>query len=105
MALSDVLCLPSYREGFGTVVIEAAACAIPAIASDIYGLTDAVVDAETGFLFPVKNIEKLADAMYVMATDGPLRAMLSQNAFKRACEKFSHKKIVSAWLELYETLT
>ena len=37
-SLSDILCLPSYREGFGTVIIEAAACGIPTLCSKIYGL-------------------------------------------------------------------
>ena len=40
----DVFCLPSYREGFGSSAIEAAACGVPAIASRIYGLTDAIDD-------------------------------------------------------------
>ena len=44
LAASNVLCLPSYREGFGTVIIEAAAMGVPAIASNIYGISDAGVD-------------------------------------------------------------
>lgn len=48
--LADVLLLPSYREGFGTIVIEAAAMKIPTIGSDIYGLNDAIVDNRTGIL-------------------------------------------------------
>ncbi len=48
MAAGDVFCLPSYREGFGSVVLEAAAAGLPSLASRIYGLTDAVVEGETG---------------------------------------------------------
>ncbi len=50
MAGADIFILPSHREGFGSTVIEAAATGIPAIASRIYGLTDAVQDGETGYL-------------------------------------------------------
>lgn len=50
MAAADIFCLPSYREGFGSVLIEAAATGLPSVASRIYGITDAVVDGETGLL-------------------------------------------------------
>lgn len=50
MATADIFCLPSYREGFGSVLIEAAAAGLPSVASRIYGITDAVVDGVTGLL-------------------------------------------------------
>ena len=51
MNLADVLCLPSYREGFGQVVIEAAACKLPAVVSNIYGLKDSVKNNFSGTIF------------------------------------------------------
>jgi glycosyltransferase involved in cell wall biosynthesis len=48
-SFADTLCLPSYREGFGTVVIEAAACGIPALCSNIYGLKDAIIKSQNWF--------------------------------------------------------
>ena len=50
MAAADVLILPSYREGFGLVIAEAASCGIPAIAYRINGVVDAIEEGVTGFL-------------------------------------------------------
>lgn len=62
-AALDVLVLPSYREGFGNVVIEAAAVGTPAIVSNIPGPTDAIIDGETAYTVQPKNAESLLDAM------------------------------------------
>ena len=59
--VADVLVLPSYREGFGTIVIEAASMGIPCIASDIYGLNDAIVNNKTGLLHKVKDIDDIIE--------------------------------------------
>ncbi len=60
MQAADLFCLPSYREGFGSSVIEAAACGIPALASRIFGLTDALVEGETGWMHEAGNVQDLA---------------------------------------------
>lgn len=59
--IADILVLPSYREGFGTIVIEAASMGIPCIASDIYGLNDAIVNNETGLLHKVKDVDDMIE--------------------------------------------
>jgi glycosyltransferase involved in cell wall biosynthesis len=59
MAISDFLCLPSYREGFGTVVIEAAAMGLPTVGTRIYGLSDAIEEGVTGLLAQPKDAQSL----------------------------------------------
>jgi glycosyltransferase involved in cell wall biosynthesis len=97
---ADVLCLPSYREGFGTVIIEAAAMGLPAVASRINGLTDAVVDNCTGLLFPVGEINELYAAMLRML-DSDKRNSLGAEAQCRARKLFSSKVVTSHWLGYY----
>ena len=72
LAAADVLCLPSHREGFGLVIIEAAACGVPAIGSDIYGISDAIVDGETGILHRVGSVADLRHAMSRLIEDRDL---------------------------------
>ena len=60
MQAADLFCLPSYREGFGSSVIEAAACGVPALASRIYGLSDAVVEGQTGWMHNAGDAYDLA---------------------------------------------
>lgn len=102
MAASDVFVLPSYREGFGSTVIESAACGAPAIASRIYGLTDAVVDGVTGFLVPPRDPSALARRMRELAGDASLRLRLGTAARERALRDFSQAALTQATLAYYE---
>ena len=72
LSVTDVLCLPSYREGFGTIVIDAAAAAVPAIGSRIVGLVDSIDDGKTGVLFNAGAANELVQAMQSML-DNPQR--------------------------------
>lgn len=105
MSAADVLCLPSYREGFGNVIIEAAAVGIPTIASRIYGVSDAVVDGKTGILFEVKDVNALQKSMETMIEDDKLRAQLGKAAHTRALESFSAQQLSKAWLRYYQGLS
>jgi glycosyltransferase involved in cell wall biosynthesis len=88
MNASDIICLPSYREGFGSVLIEGAACGLPAVASRIYGVTDAVVENETGLLSPARDIAALAQSIRLLLSDDDLRLRLGKNAYERALASF-----------------
>lgn len=90
LSVGDVFCLPSYREGFGSSVIEAAAIGLPAITSRIYGLTDAVVEGQTGLMHNVGDVEDLASKIKQLINDVELRSYLGNNAKKRAVKSFSN---------------
>lgn len=94
LAISNLLCLPSYREGFGTVVIEAAAMKIPTLGSKIYGLTDAIQADVTGVLVEPKNKEQLCEALEKLVTDEAYCKELGEKAFER-CKKEFDSCIVS----------
>ncbi len=68
-ALMDVLVLPSRREGFPNVVLEAYAAGKPVVASRATGIVDAVVDGETGLLFPVGDVAALTSALQALLSD------------------------------------
>ena len=102
MAAADVLCLPSYREGFGGVIIEAAAVGIPSIASRIYGITDAVVEGETGLLHEPRNIVEIKVCMEELVNNPALRLKLGEQAKKRAVESFNSSLLTQAWVNFYQ---
>jgi glycosyltransferase involved in cell wall biosynthesis len=101
LAASDVLCLPSYREGFGSVVIEAAAMGIPAIASNIYGITDALIDNKTGLLHEPKDIAGIRSKIEWVLTNPLYFKKLSISARERAVKEFDSKLITNEWVRFY----
>ena len=101
IAAADVVCLPSYREGLGMVLIEAAAVGIPAMASRIYGISDAVVDGETGLLHTPASVEDIRQTMQRLSSDPALRQRLGNQALQRARRDFSQETVTAALLDFY----
>lgn len=104
MAMADVLCLPSYREGFGSVVIEAAACGTPSIGSNIYGLSDAIEEGKSGYLFPVSSVNDLADKMIYSIENPQILKQVSEYGIKRAKEQFSAELSSELLVKFYNSI-
>ena len=99
---SDFLVAPSiWAEPFGLMALEAAAAGTPVIASDIGGLSDIVVDRETGLLVEPRSRSALREAMELLIADGELRSRLGAAASHRA-KSFSADAIVPQFEEAYE---
>lgn len=104
MAGADVFCLPSYREGFGMAIIEAASAGMPAIGTDIYGVTDAIEKGVTGLLYPPGDAHMLAQAMLQMIENPTGRNAMGEQARERVIRLFSQEKVTSSLVAFYESL-
>jgi glycosyltransferase involved in cell wall biosynthesis len=101
LALSDVLCLPSYREGFGTIVIDAAAMGVPTIGTRIPGLVDAIEDGHTGLLVEAGNVGALVEMMQRVVNQPEVLASMREEAKRRTAELFSADVVYAALRDTY----
>jgi len=104
MAASDFICLPSRREGFGMVIIEAAATGIPAIAYDIYGVSNAIDNGVSGLLVEKNNIKKLTETISLLADSSDERKKLGNAALARVREKFDQKIVVQGYIDFIKKI-
>ena len=92
-AASDVFVAPSYREGFGLVVIEAESMGLPAIVSDVPGQIDAIVENKTGLSCIVKNSRSLQKSMEIMINDKELREKMGNESALYVENNYEQKKL------------
>lgn len=104
LAASDVFVLPSYREGFPNVVLEAASMGLPCIVSDVNGATDAVNDGVNGLIIPRRNSDALYNAMKQLSLNSELRSAMSEVARDMVKERFNRLDVWKATLEMYKSL-
>jgi len=101
---SDVFVMPSYREGFGSSVIEASCLGIPVICSDAYGIMDAMEEGVTGLRCKVADTQSLQAAMETLLNNKELRVQLGANGRKMVYEKFKGDVITAEWVNYYHQM-
>ena len=103
-AAMDVLLLPSYREGFGMSIAEAAAVGTPAIVSDIPGPVDVIDKDKTAFIVKVKDAESLRERMQFFLDDPNRAYEMSEDCVEHIRQKFDGKRLCEKILERKEQL-
>lgn len=90
---ADIFCLPTLREGFPNVVLEAAVAGIATVTTTATGAVDSVRDGTTGLLVPPGDVRRLARALRTLADDPALRHKLAMAARTRAIRDFAPQRI------------
>ena len=101
---TDILCLPSYREGLPKALIEGAAYGLPIVTTNTIGCKDVVEDGVNGFLVPIKNVEQLSKRIFELIQNKDLRNKMGMASFKIASKKFSSKIINTQTLNVYNEM-
>jgi glycosyltransferase involved in cell wall biosynthesis len=99
---ADIFCLPSYREGVPNALLEACACGLPIVTTDVPGCRDVVTHDVNGFLVPPQNSQILAAAIEALLNDQVLRDKMGHTGRQIALEKFSLDKIIKQTLLVYQ---
>jgi glycosyltransferase involved in cell wall biosynthesis len=101
---ADLFVFPSRRESFGISVIEAMACGLPVIASDIPGLSDVVVPDVTARVIPPENEDAIRETIISLLNDSELRARLGTLGRQRVEEHFSESHVIDSYIGLIRDL-
>ncbi len=101
LSVADILLLPSELESFGLVALEAMACEVPVVATNVGGIPEVVREGLDGFLCAVGDVDTMAERCLKILSDPQLRAEMGKTAREHAREKFCASKIVLQYEDLY----
>lgn len=101
---SNIICLPSYREGLPKSLVEAAAASRAVVTTDVAGCKDAIIPNKTGILVPVRDHKKLANALQWLIQNPQKRISMGKEGRKFAEKEFPIEKIVQKHIDIYQEL-
>jgi glycosyltransferase involved in cell wall biosynthesis len=98
---ADLFLLPSETESFGLAALEALACKVPVIATDVGGLPEVVREGENGFLLPVGDVDGMAAAAMKLLEDDSMRREFGEAGRRWAVERFDEASVVRQYRRIY----
>ena len=101
----DIFCLPSWREGMPRSIIEAMMMELPVVATNIRGSREEVVEGETGFLVPVKNVNRLHEKLEYLVNNPEIRKRIGRSGRSRAMRLYDEHVVINRQLELISKYT
>ena len=94
LQLADIVLIPSSREGFCEVAIEASACEVPVVGFNVIGLTDSIKQNESGFLVPYNDIGRFKEKIKLLLEDSNLRRQMGKKGREFVKYKYSQEEII-----------
>jgi N-acetyl-alpha-D-glucosaminyl L-malate synthase BshA len=101
ISLADVMLLPSEKESFGLVALEAMACGVPTVGSLAGGIPELITHGETGYLAPIGDTLQMAQHVEALLTDEVLYKQMSEACLNRARHTFCNDLITMQYEEIY----
>jgi len=102
LSIADLFLLPSEQESFGLAALEAMACGVPVVASNVGGLPEVIEHGVTGFLHPVGDVDAMAASGSALLTDGALHERVTAAAVRLVRERFCATRVVPLYEAHYE---
>ncbi len=103
-ALSNIVVLPSYREGFPNVPLEAAAMSLPVITNDVIGCRESIIHEQTGILVPKEDRSALENALERLINDEKLRIEMGKTGRRRIEESFRQDILFQGTLGIFDSM-
>jgi len=103
LAVSDIFVLPSANESFGLAALEAMACEVPVVSSNIGGLPEVNIEGKTGFLCNVGDIDTMADRVLTILENPETHQKFRKAAFEHA-KTFDIENILPVYEEYYKEI-
>lgn len=103
-SIADLKLLMSEKESFGLVLIEAMACGVPCIGTEIGGIPEVIVPGENGFIVPLGDIDNAAKHAIDLLKNNDKWNRFSINALNHVSDNFSSEKILKQYLQIYDAV-